>query len=220
MRVRIVTTIAVCLVLAGCTGSPVLNPGASGAPSASPRPSASPSPTASPAPSATPTPTPSSSATPTPSPTPAPAPTAAPAEPNDACAGLIDAETTARFADSAGSGWAPIDDFGDRMVAEGNVIGLFVEYGGVACQWGFPSSSDAFNYGYSPISAANAASVKSRLLAEGHVQSAALGGELYCLPVELSPVGGESCFLFEGDEWFYSNVASELGMIVSQARGN
>jgi|GEM_PF-1795547 len=224
MRFRIVTTIAVCLALAGCTGSPMLDPDASGSPSASPRPSASPSPTASPAPSAspstTPSPSPTPSATPAPRPSPTPAPTAPPAEAADACAALLDAETAARFADSAASGWGPIDDFGDRMVAEGNVSGLFVEYGGVACQWGYPSSGDAFSYGQSAISAANAASVKSRLLSEGYVQSAGLGGELYCLPVELSPTGDESCFLFVGGEWFYTSIASELEMIVSQSRGD
>jgi len=31
-------------------------------------------------------------------------------------------------------------------------------------------------------------------------------------------MGEESCFLFAGTEWFYSNVESELEMIVSQAR--
>lgn len=209
MRVhRLTVAAAACLLLAGCAAEPDAgNP----SPSASPRPSASASPSASPGATASPEPTPA--ATPTPSAEPAP-----PARTTSTCQSLLDGETTQRFADSAADGWAPIPDFGQRMIDQGNPIGLFVQYSGVACQWGFPSSGDAFAYGHSAISNADAQAVKSRLTADGYFARSALGGELHCLPPEESVMGEESCFLFVGNEWFYSNVESELEMIVSQAR--
>ncbi|MET3768512.1 hypothetical protein ABIB15_001194 [Marisediminicola sp. UYEF4] len=195
--------VAAFLLLAGCAAEPD-----GGAPSASPSPR--PSATS----SVTPSPDPSPSTTPTPTSEPEPAP---PARTTSTCQSLLDGETSQRFADSAADGWALIPDFGQRMIDQANPIGLFVQYNGVACQWGYPSSGDAFSYGHSAISIADAQAVKSRLTADGYSSRSALGGELYCLPPEQSVMGEQSCFLFVGGEWFYSNVESELEMIVAQA---
>lgn len=207
MRVHHLTiAAAACLLLAGCAAEP--DAGGS-SPSASPRPSASASPSDAPSPSPSPSPTA----------TPSAAPDAAPPQrTTSTCPSLLDSETTQRFAASEADGWMPIPDFGQRMVDQGNPIGLFVQYGGVACQWGYPSSGDAFSYGHSAISSADARAVQSRLTSDGYFARSAFGGELYCLPAERSVMGEESCFLFTGTEWFYSNVEDELEMIVSQAR--
>jgi len=207
MRVhRLTVAAAAVLLLAGCAAEP--DAGAP-SPSASPRPSASASPGATASPEPTPSPTPTPSAEPEPAP---------PARTTSTCQSLLDGETTQRFAASEADGWALIPDFGQRMIDQGNPIGLFVQYSGVACQWGYPSSGDAFSYGHSAISSTDAQAVTSRLTADGYFVRSALGGELHCLPPEQSVMGEESCFLFAGTEWFYSNVESELEMIVSQAR--
>ncbi|MET3768515.1 hypothetical protein ABIB15_001197 [Marisediminicola sp. UYEF4] len=206
MRVHhLSVAVLACVLLAGCAAEPD-----AGGPSASP----SPRPSA----SASPSPEPTGSAAPAPSAEPGPTPTPPPATTTSTCRSLLDAETTQRFADSAADGWAFIPDFGQRMIDEGNPIGLFVQYGGVACQWGFPSSSTAFTYGHSAISGADAQAVKSRLTADGYSARSALGGELYCQPPELTDIVWPGCFLFVGTEWFHSSVESELEMIVSQAR--
>lgn len=208
MRVHHLTVAAAALLLlAGCAAEPD-----AGAPSASPSPRPSASASASATPGGTAAPDPSPSATPTPSAEPEP-----PARTTSTCQSLLDGETTQRFADSAADGWALIPDFGQRMIDQGTAIGLFVQYNGVACQWGYPSSGDAFSYAHSAISTADAQAVKSRFTADGYFSRSALGGELYCLPPEQSVMGEESCFLFVGSEWFYSNVESELEMLVAQA---
>ena len=217
MRVhRLTVAAAACLLLAGCAAEPDAgDPSPSASPRASASASPSPSASASPGATASPAPAPSPSASPTPSAAPEPAPEFTT---TSTCQSLLDGETTQRFTASAADGWALIPDFGQRMIDQGNSIGLFVQYNGVACQWGYPSSGDAFSYGHSAISSANAKAVKSRLTADGYFARSALSGELFCLPPEQSVMGEESCFLFVGPEWFYSNVESELEMIVSQAR--
>lgn len=209
MRIhRLTAAAAALLLLAGCAAEPD-----AGDPSTSPSPRPSASASASPDASSSPEPVPSESPAPSAEPEPAP-----PARTTSTCQSLLDGETTQRFADSAADGWALIPDFGQRMIDQGNPIGLFVQYSGVACQWGYPSSGDAFSYGHSAVSDSDAQAVKSRFTADGYFARSALGGELLCLPPEESVMGEESCFLFVGTEWFYSNVESELEMIVSQAR--
>ena len=201
---RLTVAAAACLVLAGCAAPP--DAGDLSA-STSPRPSAS----ASPGPTASPEPTPS--AAPPPSAEPEPAP---PARTTSTCQSLLDGEITQGFAASAADGWALNPDFGQQMIDEGSPIGLFVQYNGVACLWGYPSTDNVFAYGHSAISNTDAQAVTSRLTTEGYLTSSALGGELYCSPPEES--SGWGCFLFAGTEWFYSNIESQLERIVSQAR--
>lgn len=188
MRVPTLVAVVSCLLVSGCATAAPADPDlAAGPGSAAASPEASASPTASPAPS------------PTPSPTPQPfiAPAAVSAN-RWACEALLDAVTLDEY---AAAGFVFSEDFADRVVAEGWTLGKFVEYGGVACEWGVPQSGDYVRYGQSPITAEDAAAEVARLVAEGYPREAAYGGDLYCQLNDEEPPR-EDCFLFVDGEWF------------------
>jgi len=194
MRVPVLVAVVSCLLVSGCAATAPADPGPGGRDPAGASPStASPSPTP-----ASPSPTRASpSSTPSPTAQPFIAPTQVSAT-RWACEALLDAATIDRF---AAAGYDFSEDFGDRMVAQGQRVGLFVEYGGVVCQWGVPDTGDSVVHGQSPISEAAASAVVAGLVDEGYTRETALGGDLYCL-VGDEEGARESCFLFEGGHWF------------------
>lgn len=202
LRASVATMSLAVLLLGGCTffpRGPLTPVDPSPSPSALP-PSASPDPSPSPSDQAEPSPSPST----------------APPVSTVTCDSLLDEDTKATFAEYSADGWAEAPDFAQRAIDEGNLVGEFVELGGVACQWGFPDSDSVYNYGYSAISAADATAIKERLVAEGALLTQEFGGDLYCYP-DVSGLGYEDCYLFLGTEWFHSLFRSEFEMLVSQA---
>lgn len=202
MRVPALVAIVSCLLVAGCAATAPADPDPAGAPGSS---AASPEASTPPVPSPTPIPTPA----PTPQPFIAPAAVSAT---RWACEALLDAATIDEY---LAAGFMFTEDFADRMVAEGQRIGLFVEYGGVVCQWGVPNSGDSVVYGQSSITEANAAAVVAGLVAEGYTREAAHGGELYCLVDDEERVR-EDCFLFAGGDWFAA-PRTLIGLVQAQA---
>lgn len=203
----VVSLTASLLLLCGCTPSPVPQ-----APSASPDPL--PGVVASPSPRPSPSPSPSSTGTDDGREAEVPVDTAPSAV---TCASLLDEQTTSDFAAAADDGWTYLHDFEQRMIDQGNLVAKFVEFGGVACQWGHPSTDNIFSYAWSPITESDARQVEHDFTAQGYRQTGEFGGRLHCDAPHDSSLEYDHCFLFLEGEWLYSTARSEFGMLLAQA---
>lgn len=134
------------------------------------------------------------------------------------CLSLLDDSTTAAFAAAAADGWSYSEDFEQRLVDQGHPLAKFVEWGGVACQWGYPNTDhNVYEYAWSPITDVDARKIELDLAERGHAQTDEFGGRLHCIRPSESALGYDDCYLLHGDEWLYSANRSELPMLVAQA---
>lgn len=156
--------------------------------------------------------TPASPTPPTATSAPSPTPSAAAGA---TCENLLNPETLAALL-SSGQSLTPPADFGARMQAEGHVIGMFADNGGVVCQWSPAGSLEANEvYGFSRISAAQAAAQQARLAGEGLTTSTHNGGTI------LSDLTGNENVIFEylfiDGYWFCAINVARLSEIVANA---
>ncbi len=165
----------------------------------------------------TPTPPPSADAA---TPTPSASPSAEPAPPLDikpaTCENLLDPVTTERIAaEGGGSGLQIIPGWADKMQDEGNLLGRFVEFGGVSCAVGFVPGDNISPYAWSPIDEESKIAVQVQLTSEQFAPRADPEGELWCLPGELSTNGLEACYLFRDNDWFFTDTPSLMAGYVA-----
>lgn len=152
---------------------------------------------------------------PTAEPTTPPAPPAPPALATD-CSALVDAASIAAI---QGSGFdipnaADITAYVDKTRGEGSPLALFVDGGGLLCPVTNGTRVSEL-FGFSPITAADAATQKARLLAEGLTLSAHLGGELYSDTSGQDGVVFE--YLFAGGYWFCGVDVARLDEVVANS---
>ncbi len=166
--------------------------------------------------STTPAPTISATSTPSVAPSASPTPTSPPLVLAGECSDLVNA---ASLAELVGSGFsipdaASITAYVDKIRGEGSPLALFVDGGGLLCPvTNGTRVSEVF--GFSPITPAESAVQKARLLAEGLTQSAHLGGELY------SDTSGNDNVVFEylvvGGYWFSAVDVTRLDEVVANS---
>lgn len=126
------------------------------------------------------------------------------------CDDLLSDDMRAHIAENADEGLAFREDYGEAMIEQGNVVGRFVELGGVACLFGYPDTDNIAAYGYSSIDATEIAEVQSTLQSQGYQPSGDPPASLWC---------GESgdCYRFADGAWFWGSEQVMLDMVMSEA---
>lgn len=177
------------LLLAGCaspqpTGSRTATPGASdGLPAPTP-----------PARDIAPTPTPTATST--------PSPVAL------TCETLVTAAALAHLT-SGGSRFFP--EFTDYAHGDDSGLKPFFDYGGVACQWGYPNSDGGSVLAQSWITTAQAAEQRSRLRGLGWSPATSDGHEDWTNPADADPFGYRPTYRFEPTgTWKYVLFADDF----------
>lgn len=125
------------------------------------------------------------------------------------CEKMLDRATLDRIAaekDTTGLGIIP--GWAEKMQTEGQVLGLFADYGGVSCAVGYPGGDNISPYAWSPIDEESAVAVQVQLTSEEFASRPDPSGDLWCLPTELATNGAEPCYLFRGSDWFYTDTPS------------
>jgi len=149
-----------------------------------------------------PSPSPTSTASPSPSSTPTAAATALPTT----CEALVTPAALVRLT-TGGNQFFP--DFQEKISGEPSDLNRFVDYGGFLCQWGPPASDAGIALGFSPITAAQAATERARLTAEGWTAStAADGSEVWRNGVD--ELGNETVYIFEPGIWKFALDAAAI----------
>lgn len=155
----------------------------------------------------TPEPSTSTSLLPAPSPTPTPTPTKEPVT----CQTLVTPAALQKLT----SGGSEFDaDFEEKVRSEAATFGLrtFLNYGGLACQWGFPGSDNVTVLGYSPLTAGQAAAARTSLLNEGWTSATqADGSEIWTTADVDSYLGYRPAYVFTAGSWRYALDLSTLG---------
>jgi hypothetical protein len=144
---------------------------------------------------------------------PSASPSADPAPPIDikpaTCENLLDPVTSERIAaEGETSGLQIIPGWADKMQDEGNLLGRFVEFGGVSCAVGFVPGDNISPYAWSPIDEESTVAVQVQLTSEQFAPRPDALGELWCLPAELATNGLEACYLFRDADWFFTDTPS------------
>jgi len=86
----------------------------------------------------------------------------------------------------------------------------FAENGGVVCIWGNPAFPEQpVAYAWSPIDAAQAQEIQSRLEAEGAIRTEVAGGVVFAQESTLES-GTQSGYLFRDGDWFFSTGFPDL----------
>jgi hypothetical protein len=153
------------------------------------------------------------SATAAPEATPAPvATTAAPIDPADyTCETILPPATLAVFDDLSADGFTLQDDFVERSRQFGGTLADFADYGGILCQWAYPTGANPVDYGFSPITSAQAESQMSELMSGGFIENEQNEG---ILVVNENAAEFTDSYFFADGYWFYANDPKMLGIIV------
>lgn len=154
--------------------------------------------------------TPKASSVPTRStPTPTPTPTFMP-EKYD-CDSILPPATLAVFQSKESAGFTLQDDFVQRVHNYDANLSLFDDYGGILCQWAYPQTSQPVDYGFSSITAAQAATERTTLEKDGYVPTAKDHGTVLANP---DTTDFPDNYLFIDGYWFYASEVSLLDLIV------
>jgi hypothetical protein len=154
------------------------------------------------------------SAAPSTSPTPSNVPSAAPTiDPADyTCETILPVATLAVFQDQASDGFVLQEDFEERSRNFGSDLIYFVDFGGILCQWGYPSGAEPVNYGFSEITEEQATERITQLTDGGFVVT---DDERGTLLVNADPVSFPDTYLFTDDFWFYGSDADILDILAA-----
>jgi hypothetical protein len=110
-------------------------------------------------------------------PTPTPTPTFAALK--YTCNSILPPATLAVFKSKQAAGFTLQNDYLQRMQNIGSNLVLFDTYGGILCQWAYPDSSNSVDYGFSPITSAQASSQQATLTSTGFSATAKDHGMLF-----------------------------------------
>ncbi|MCU1405229.1 MAG: hypothetical protein JWQ43_1532 [Glaciihabitans sp.] len=127
------------------------------------------------------------------------------------CESILSPGTLAVFEDQEEDGFTLQDDFIERSRNFGGNLVDFADYGGVLCQWAFPSGDGAVDYGYSPITDAQATAEMDALIAGGYVSQVDKRGTLV---VNADAGSFTDSYLFTDGAWFYGSDKTVLNLIV------
>ena len=101
-------------------------------------------------------------------------------------------------------------DFIERSRNFGGQIVNFAEFGGILCQWGYPSG-ETIDYGFSAITDEQQADQLSQLMTGGFVEAPDDRGILL---VNADPAAITETYLFTAGYWFYGSDRDVLDLIV------
>lgn len=162
---------------------------------------------AAPAASATSTTAPQESSTPTPT------ATAQAIDPDTyTCETILPPATLSVFAAQEKDGFTLQADFADRSRDFGSDLIYFVDFGGILCQWGYPSGTEPIDYGFSAITEEEATERTTSLIAGGFVETDDPRGTLL---VNADSESFPGTYLFLDDYWIYASQPDMLDLITS-----
>ncbi|PRY69544.1 hypothetical protein B0I08_102220 [Glaciihabitans tibetensis] len=146
--------------------------------------------------------------------TPSSVPSAAPSiDPADyTCETILPAATLAVFAEQEADGFVLQADFVERSRNFGSDLVYFVDFGGILCQWGYPSGAEPVNYGFSALTADQKAERMARLTEGGFVAEETDRGTRL---VNADPASFPDTYLFTDGYWFYGSDSDVLEILVT-----
>ncbi len=104
-------------------------------------------------------------------------------------------------------GFVLIEDHQDHLSSEHSVELMFFDNGGVDCMWGIAGGGDSLvSFGYSTISAADAASAQDRLAESGYQRAESGSDVSYSIDPRDDLLGIGDVFMFTDGEWFHSTT--------------
>jgi len=157
---------------------------------------------------ATPGPAATAVATPTATSTPTPVATIDPAD--YTCETILLPSILADYEAKEKDGFTLQADFIERSRNFGGTIVNFAEFGGILCQWGYPSG-ETIDYGFSAITDEKQADQLTQLMTGGFVEEPDDRGILL---VNADPAAITETYLFTDGYWFYGSDRDVLDLIV------
>lgn len=163
--------------------------------------------------SAAPTTPATSTAAPASTPKPSATPTAEAMDPdNFTCETILPPATLSVFAAQEKDGFTLQADFAERSRDFGSDLVYFDDFGGILCQWGYPSGTEPIDYGFSAITEAQATERITSLTAGGFVETADPRGTLL---VNIDTESFPGSYLFLNGYWVYASQPDMLDLITS-----
>jgi len=142
-------------------------------------------------------------------PTPTPTPTFA--EMQYTCNSILPPATLAVFKSKANAGFTLQTDYMDRMQNIGSNLVMFNTYGGILCQWAYPSGENSVDYAFSPITASDATTQESTLTSEGYAGAPQYHGTLF---TNSDSTDYPDEYLFIKGYWFQASSDSVMQLLV------
>jgi hypothetical protein len=131
---------------------------------------------------------------------------------NYTCETILPPATLSVFAAQEKDGFTLQDDFADRSRDFGSDLVYFVDFGGILCQWGYPSGTEPIDYGFSAITEAQATERITSLSAGGFVETDDPRGTLL---VNVDTESFPGSYLFLDGYWVYASKPDMLDLITS-----
>lgn len=160
---------------------------------------------------AAPTTAPTTAATSAPSATPGPVKSPQFDPDGYTCESILPPASLAVFHSKTGEGFTLQDDFVERSRNFGGDLIYFADFGGILCQWAYPSGTQPVDYAFSSITEEQASARLAGLLAGGYVTTPDDRGTLV---VNSDPVNFPATYLFMDGHWFYASDIRVLDLIV------
>lgn len=108
-------------------------------------------------------------------------------------------------------GFILIEGHEQELRAEGRLEARFFDYGGVDCLWGIAAGGDSMaTFGYSEITAANAADVQAGLAANNYLRSEEGTDIIFVIDPEFDVLAHGDVYLFEDGAWYHSNYRESI----------
>jgi hypothetical protein len=127
------------------------------------------------------------------------------------CNTILPPTTLTIFTSKAKQGFKLQPDFLSRMKNIGSNLVHFVDFGGILCQWSYPDTQPAINYGYSPITFDQASAERTALATNGYVESTDQYGIRVSNP---DKTNFPDNYLFIDGYWFYASDSQFLDLMI------
>jgi len=127
------------------------------------------------------------------------------------CKSILSPSSLAVFEAREDDGFELQDDFVERSRNYGGSLVAFADYGGILCQWAYPTGDGAVEYAFSAITPEQADDQLAVLTAGGYTATTEARGTLV---VNSDPVAFPDSYLFTGGFWFYGSDPDVLDLIV------
>jgi hypothetical protein len=154
---------------------------------------------------------PSASSVPSAAATPAPTPTPTFVPDRYTCQSILPPATLAVFQSKAAAGFSLQKDYVQRVHNFDPVLSLFDDYHGILCQWAYEGATRSVDYGFSPITAAQAGTEQAELTKNGYAPTAKDHGVVFA---NADAADFPDNYLFIDGYWFYASSPSLLDLIV------
>jgi hypothetical protein len=143
--------------------------------------------------------------------TPTPKPTPTFVAEKYTCQSILPPATLAVFKSKTADGFALQPDYTERVHNFSPTLSLFDTYGGILCQWAYPEGANSVDYGFSPITASQAATQEAGLETDGYVATKKDNGTVLA---NTDTTDFPDTYLFINGYWFYASQTSLLDLIV------